>query len=388
VESSLRPSKWDGFREDYRFTGKEDDVEVGLIYFGKRFYNPLLQRWISPDPLAIHAPGQADLNLYAYVHGKVLVAVDPVGLQARQAGVLADNGAEIPPGPDGVVDVTITGNSSPAPGAANQAQFAGGIASHFKSRMEGIKNAYVGAGKGIGKGAAITVGAGLVCGMMALPALVAYGGYSLATGNPVEAVEQLGQDLKDGPTPENGERVGELIGPIAASFGAPEPGSFRLPKSLSRLKIGPGAPGNRPPTFGNLYPGETQPSGRIVNLVEKNGRWYEYGPGNVRRRASGSYDFVVQDGSTLAVRQPQRLMGSRPGHLTLSGGGQVEYAGGVRFGSGRGGRGLLREWSNGSGHYMPAPGFESLAPFAPEFFRPVSPLRPPPRGPQLPVFQF
>ena len=80
VESSLRASKWESFREDYRFTGKEDDVELGLIYFGKRFYAPLLQRWISPDPLAIHAPGQADLNLYAYVHGKVLVAVDPVGL--------------------------------------------------------------------------------------------------------------------------------------------------------------------------------------------------------------------------------------------------------------------------------------------------------------------
>ena len=80
VESSHRPAEWEEFREDYRFTGKEDDVEVGLIYFGKRYYAPLLGRWISPDPLAVHAPGEADLNLYAYVHGKVLVAVDPVGL--------------------------------------------------------------------------------------------------------------------------------------------------------------------------------------------------------------------------------------------------------------------------------------------------------------------
>jgi RHS repeat-associated protein len=81
AESSYRPEKFDEFREDYRFTGKEDDVEVGLIYFGKRYYAPLLQRWISPDPLAIHAPGQADLNLYAYVHGQTLRAVDPVGLE-------------------------------------------------------------------------------------------------------------------------------------------------------------------------------------------------------------------------------------------------------------------------------------------------------------------
>jgi len=96
VESSLRPGRWESFREDYRFTGKEDDVEVGLIYFGKRFYNPLLQRWISPDPLAIHAPGEADLNVYAYVHGRVLVAVDPVGLAdktIRERIVLAFQGA-------------------------------------------------------------------------------------------------------------------------------------------------------------------------------------------------------------------------------------------------------------------------------------------------------
>jgi RHS repeat-associated protein len=81
VESSLRPGKWEEFREDYRFTGKEDDVEVGLVYFGKRYYAPLLGRWVSADPLAIHAPGEADLNLYAYVHGRALIAVDPVGLE-------------------------------------------------------------------------------------------------------------------------------------------------------------------------------------------------------------------------------------------------------------------------------------------------------------------
>ena len=26
-----RPERWKGFREDYRFTGKEEDVEVGLV---------------------------------------------------------------------------------------------------------------------------------------------------------------------------------------------------------------------------------------------------------------------------------------------------------------------------------------------------------------------
>jgi RHS repeat-associated protein len=84
VESSYRPEKFEEFREDYRFTGKEDDVEIGLIYFGKRYYAPLLQRWISADPLAVHAPGEADLNLYAYVRGKALILVDPVGLKDNE----------------------------------------------------------------------------------------------------------------------------------------------------------------------------------------------------------------------------------------------------------------------------------------------------------------
>lgn len=80
AESDYRPPRWAGFREDYRFTGKEEDVEVGLQYFGKRYYAPLLNRWVSADPLGIHAPGRADLNLYAYVRGQALKATDPRGL--------------------------------------------------------------------------------------------------------------------------------------------------------------------------------------------------------------------------------------------------------------------------------------------------------------------
>jgi RHS repeat-associated protein len=81
AESDYRPDRWKSFREDYRFTGKEEDVEVGLQYFGKRYLNPLLGRWISADPLAVHAPGEADLNVYAYVRGAVLKSIDPVGLE-------------------------------------------------------------------------------------------------------------------------------------------------------------------------------------------------------------------------------------------------------------------------------------------------------------------
>jgi RHS repeat-associated protein len=83
TESDYRPERWKGFREDYGFTGKEEDVEVGLQYFGKRYLSPYLGRWISADPLGVHGIGRGGLNLYAYVDGAVLKAVDPLGLEPK-----------------------------------------------------------------------------------------------------------------------------------------------------------------------------------------------------------------------------------------------------------------------------------------------------------------
>ncbi len=47
---------------------------------------------MSADPLAVHVPGEADFNLYAYVSGAVLKNIDPLGLEgaptpAAQAAV-------------------------------------------------------------------------------------------------------------------------------------------------------------------------------------------------------------------------------------------------------------------------------------------------------------
>jgi RHS repeat-associated protein len=62
TESDVRPDRYEGLREDVRFTGNEDDVEVGLTAFAKRYYAPAIGRWASPDPLAVHAPGEADAD--------------------------------------------------------------------------------------------------------------------------------------------------------------------------------------------------------------------------------------------------------------------------------------------------------------------------------------
>jgi RHS repeat-associated protein len=79
AESDYRPARWSAFREDYRFTGKEEDVEVGLEYFGKRYFVPGLGRWLSADPLTVHGLG-ADANAYAYIHGRILAGRDRTGL--------------------------------------------------------------------------------------------------------------------------------------------------------------------------------------------------------------------------------------------------------------------------------------------------------------------
>jgi RHS repeat-associated protein len=78
IESDYRTARWGEFRESYKFSGKEDDLEVGLTYFGARFLVVGLNRWASPDPVTIHDL-KGDANPYAYVGGRPMVAVDPDG---------------------------------------------------------------------------------------------------------------------------------------------------------------------------------------------------------------------------------------------------------------------------------------------------------------------
>lgn len=60
----------------WRFSSKRTDETTGLVYFGRRFYVPVLGRWLTPDPA-----GYVDgINLYAYVHNDPLVHFDEYGL--------------------------------------------------------------------------------------------------------------------------------------------------------------------------------------------------------------------------------------------------------------------------------------------------------------------
>ena len=63
----------------WRYLSKRIDKETGLIYFGKRYYDSSLGRWISPDPtVSIDCP-----NLYCFVHNNPFLLTDYLGLSAE-----------------------------------------------------------------------------------------------------------------------------------------------------------------------------------------------------------------------------------------------------------------------------------------------------------------
>ncbi len=60
----------------YLFTGRENDG-AGTYYYRARYYSPILQRFISEDPIGFVG---RDFNLYAYVKNNPTNDFDPLGL--------------------------------------------------------------------------------------------------------------------------------------------------------------------------------------------------------------------------------------------------------------------------------------------------------------------
>jgi RHS repeat-associated protein len=65
------------------FSSKYYDHEVGLYYYGYRYYRPETGTWLNRDPLA----EQGGLNLYAMVGNDPMNAVDPLGLETLSEAV-------------------------------------------------------------------------------------------------------------------------------------------------------------------------------------------------------------------------------------------------------------------------------------------------------------
>jgi RHS repeat-associated protein len=122
-DSDYRAPGWDSFRESYRYTGKEDDYQVGLTYFGQRYYCAALGRWASADPLNIHSLG-GDPNPYGFVRGSPLRFVDPIGLDVG-ALTYSDPSDDAPP----VTETpTMTISFAPVAAAGSTGTSSGGSA--------------------------------------------------------------------------------------------------------------------------------------------------------------------------------------------------------------------------------------------------------------------
>lgn len=65
---------------DYGFTGQHGDSTTGLLYYGARYYDPVVWQFTSADTVL---PGGGydvwGLSRYAYVEGNPIVRTDPTG---------------------------------------------------------------------------------------------------------------------------------------------------------------------------------------------------------------------------------------------------------------------------------------------------------------------
>jgi RHS repeat-associated protein len=64
----------------YMFTGKPVSQTTGLYYYGVRWYDPSIGRFISQDPLKGHRADPQSLNPYVYVENSPTDSTDPTGM--------------------------------------------------------------------------------------------------------------------------------------------------------------------------------------------------------------------------------------------------------------------------------------------------------------------
>lgn len=61
----------------YKFTEKERDTETVYDYFGARYYESFIGRWVQVDPLADLSP---DVSPYVYCFNNPVNITDPDGM--------------------------------------------------------------------------------------------------------------------------------------------------------------------------------------------------------------------------------------------------------------------------------------------------------------------
>jgi RHS repeat-associated protein len=70
----------------HRFTGQELDPETGIYYYGGRYYDEEIGRFISPDPFVPAPDDPQNLNRYSYALNNPQRYTDPTGYQGDVGG--------------------------------------------------------------------------------------------------------------------------------------------------------------------------------------------------------------------------------------------------------------------------------------------------------------
>jgi len=182
-----------------QYTGRENDGS-GLYYYRARYYDPVLKRFVSEDPISL----QAGPNFYAYVENSPLNFADPSGLLVG-SGLARIFGRLVGRTPDEVGYIGKLFDVGIGAASGNGPRCIGGV------DVSGFFDALRGAGgaQAISLSTATTFGlygAGATIGSatasVALPvALAAYGGFEVgATFNSVyerSRGNSLGGDIYD-----------------------------------------------------------------------------------------------------------------------------------------------------------------------------------------------
>ena len=70
---------------DFRFTGQSLDSGLGLYYYGARWYDSMLGRFLSPDSIIPDPGSPSSWDRYSYTFNRPTVLIDPTGHKACDA---------------------------------------------------------------------------------------------------------------------------------------------------------------------------------------------------------------------------------------------------------------------------------------------------------------
>jgi len=76
-----------GAENKYLFNSKEYEADIGVYYYGARYYAPEVRRWVQADPILQNLYDPQSLNRYSYVRNNPVKYLDPSGNQYMLPGI-------------------------------------------------------------------------------------------------------------------------------------------------------------------------------------------------------------------------------------------------------------------------------------------------------------